>query len=143
MDELKIVRERRECYGSPTRFSNSASVYEAFRQHFAALDREEFVVILLDAKNTFLGFNVVSVGSLTSSIVHPREVFKPVVLMNAAALILAHNHPSGDPGPSQEDLHITRRIREIGEVFGVRVLDHVIFGDNRYVSFVDDGYWGQ
>lgn len=141
MHELKIVRERRTGYGTLRRFRSSADVYEAFREHFGLLDREEFVVLLLDAKNAFIGFNVVSVGSLTSSLVHPREVFKPAVLSNAAAMILLHNHPSGDPVPSQEDLHITRRIREIGEVFGIRVLDHVIFGEGKYVSFVDDNYW--
>ncbi len=165
MHELKIVRERREGYGKSTKYSSAASVYLAFQPHFEKLDREQFVVILLDAKNVHIGFNVVSVGSLTSSLVHPREVFKPVVLYNdavqeqydakemakgigtvivrrsAAAIILAHNHPSGDPCPSAEDLQITKRLREIGELMGVRVLDHIIFGDNRYVSFVDDGYW--
>ena len=143
MFELKIIRERREGYGALRRFRSSADVYHAFKDHFSQRDREEFVVLLLDAKNAVLGFNVVSVGSLTSSLVHPREVFKPVVLGNAAALILLHNHPSGDPAPSQEDLHITGRIRDIGEVFGIRVLDHLIFGDGKYVSFVDDGYFEQ
>jgi len=81
------------------------------------------------------------VGTLTSSLVHPREVFKPAILGNAAALILLHNHPSGDPAPSAEDLHLTRRLREVGEVFDIKVLDHIIVGAGRYVSFVDDGYW--
>jgi DNA repair protein RadC len=141
MEELKIVREKREGYGPVVRFANSAAVYEAFRQHFEQLDREEFIVVLLNAKNDLIGFNVVSVGTLTASLVHPREVFKPVVLSNAAAIMLLHNHPSGDPSPSVEDLHITKRLREIGEVFGVKVLDHLVMGDGRYVSFVDDGYW--
>jgi DNA repair protein RadC len=161
MHEFKIVREHRSGYGLLKRFRSSADVYESFKEHFDRLDREHFVVLLLDAKNGMLGFHTVSIGSLTSSLVHPREVFKPVILHNdtvkeqaitkevceqsircsAAAVILMHNHPSGDPVPSQEDLHITTRLREIGEVCGVRVLDHLIFGDNRYVSFVDDGYW--
>src|SRR6266404_2194396 len=84
MYELKIVRERREGYGKCITYSSSAAVYEAFQPHFTRLDREQFVVILLDAKNVSLGFNVVSVGSLTSSLVHPREVLKPVVLHNDA-----------------------------------------------------------
>ena len=165
MYEFTIIRERRSGYGALKRFRSSADVYESFKEHFDRLDREHFVVLLLDAKNGMLGFNTVSIGSLTSSLVHPREVFKPVVLHNdtvkaqykeyeitkevceqiircsAAAMILMHNHPSGDPVPSQEDLHITKRLREIGEVVGVRVLDHLVFGDGRYVSFVDDGYW--
>lgn len=141
MHELKVVRERREGYGCLKKVRGSAEVYEAFREHFGVLDREHFLVLLLDAKNGILGFNTISIGSLTSSLVHPREVFKPVVLMNTAAFILMHNHPSGDPIPSQEDLHITRRIKEIAEVFGVQCLDHIIFGHGKYVSFVDDGYW--
>jgi len=141
MDELKIVREKREGYGTLKRFHNSADVFEAFRERFAQVDREEFLVLVLDAKNAVLGFNLVSVGTLTSSLVHPREVFKPAILGNAAALILLHNHPSGDPAPSAEDLHLTRRLREVGEVFDIKVLDHIIVGAGRYVSFVDDGYW--
>ena len=163
MYELKIVRERRSGYGRRQRFCGSADIYESFKEHFAQLDREHFVVLLLDAKNVMLGFQTVSIGSLTASLVHPREVYKPVVLYNdltventqgvikeacahsirasAAAMILMHNHPSGDPVPSQEDLHITKRLRDVGDVLGIRVLDHVVFGDGRYVSFVDDGYW--
>jgi DNA repair protein RadC len=141
MHELKIVRERREGYGSLKRFRSSVDVYAAFKERFAQVDREEFLVLVLDAKNAVLGFNLVSVGTLTSSLVHPREVFKPAILGNAAALILLHNHPSGDPAPSAEDLHITRRLREVGEVFDIKVLDHIIVGDGRYVSLVDDGYW--
>src|SRR5262245_48633338 len=165
MHEFKVVRERRSGYGARKRFRSSADVYDSFKEHFDTLDREHFVVLLLDAKNGMLGFNTVSIGSLTSSLVHPREAFKPVVLHNdavkeryhqhevtkevceqgirwsAAAMILMHNHPSGDPVPSQEDLHMTKRLREIGEVVGVRVLDHLIFGNGRYVSLKDDGYW--
>jgi len=163
MYELKIVRERRSGYGLRQRYRRSADIYESFQEHFAQLDREHFVVLLLDAKNCMLGFHTVSVGSLTSSLVHPREVYKPIVLHNdlaientqnviagvcahgirasAAAMILMHNHPSGDPVPSQEDLHITKRLREVGDLLGIRVLDPLVFGDGRYVSFVDDGYW--
>ena len=97
MHELKIVRERRAGYGSLTRVRSSADVYAAFKERFAQVDREEFLVLVLDAKNAVLGFNLVSVGTLTSSLVHPREVFKPAILGNAAALILIHNHPSGAP----------------------------------------------
>jgi DNA repair protein RadC len=141
MDELKIVRERRAGYGSLTRVRSSADVYAAFKERFEQADREEFLVLLLDAKNALLGFNLVSVGTLTSSLVHPRECFKPAILSNAAALILLHNHPSGDPAPSAEDLTITRRLRDVGAIFDIKVLDHIIVGDGRYVSFIEDGYW--
>jgi len=163
MDEWRIIRERRTGYGQRRRMRSSHDIYESFKDHFARLDREHFVVLPLDAKNTMLGFHTVSIGSLTSSLVHPREVYKFLVLYNdvvnrseqevmtavcahgirasAAAMILLHNHPSGDPTPSQEDQHITRRLRDVGDLLGIRVLDHVVFGDERYVSFVDDGYW--
>ena len=122
-------------------FRSSADVFNFYREQLGELKKEEFHVLLLDAKNRKIKDVRVSEGSLTSSLVHPREVFNPIVRESAAAVILVHNHPSGDPAPSQEDLHITRRLREIGEVMGVRVLDHVIVGKGKYVSFVDDGYW--
>ena len=141
MDELKVVRERREEYGQITHFRNSIDIYTTFRERFEKTDREEFLVLLLDGKNKFLGFNVVSIGNLTGSLTHPREVYKPAILGNAASIILLHNHPSGDPIPSQEDIEITRRLREVGEIIGIKVLDHVIVGDGQYISFVDNGYW--
>jgi DNA repair protein RadC len=141
MYELKIIRERRAGYGPRKQFRSAQDIYDTFRARFEHTDREEFVVLVLDAKNKLLGFHVVSVGSLTSSLVHPREVFKIAILGNAAAIILLHNHPSGDPLPSAEDLSITTRLCEVGEVLGIKVLDHVIIGEGRYVSFVEDGYF--
>ncbi len=96
-------------------------------------------MILLDGKNRVLKDIRVSEGSLTTSLVHPREVFVPVIEESAASLILVHNHPSGDPAPSSEDLAITKRLKEVGELLGVRLLDHLIVGDGRYVSFADEG----
>jgi DNA repair protein RadC len=122
-------------------FRSSSEVFHFYREQLGSLKKEEFHVLLLDAKNRRIKDVRISEGSLTSSLVHPREVFNPVIRESAAAVILIHNHPSGDPSPSQEDLHITRRLREIGEVMGVKVLDHVIVGKGKYVSFVDDGYW--
>lgn len=98
------------------------------RPLFDGLDREQTVVLCLDGKHRPIGVNVVSIGTLNESLMHPREVFKPAVLLNAAAIILAHNHPSGDPTPSQEDRQITRRMREAGEILGIRLLDHLVFG---------------
>ncbi len=138
MFELKVVRERRAGYGSARRVTTPAAVYEAFRERGATSDREEFIVLPLDSKNTPLGFHVCSVGTVGASLVHPREVFKIAILANAAAVILVHNHPSGDPLPSAEDKQITKRIREAGELMGISVLDHVIIGDGRYYSFVDE-----
>ena len=111
-----------------------------FRERFLRADRKEFVVLLLDAKNKLLGSHIVNDESLTISVIDPREVFKAAILSNAVAIILLHNHPSGDPTPSNEALSITTRLHQVGEVLGIRVLDHVVIGDGRYVSFVNDGY---
>lgn len=122
-------------------FRGSADVYAHFRERLASEQRERFYAVLLDNKHRKIRDIAVSEGSLTASIVHPRDVFLPVVRESAAAVIFVHNHPSGDPTPSKEDLEITRRLRQVGEIMGVRVLDHVVIGKGRYVSFVDDGYW--
>lgn len=98
------------------------------------LDREHFQVVLLNTKNRVLGVQTVSVGGLDTSLVHPREVFKPCVKRSAASVILAHNHPSGDPTPSGEDIAVTRRMVKAGDLLGIDVLDHLVIGDRRYVS---------
>lgn len=97
--------------------------------------REHFVVILLNARHEVESVDTVSIGSLNASIVHPREVFKPALLDSAASVVLVHNHPSGDPEPSEEDLSITRRLVEVGELLGISVLDHVIVASRGTVSF--------
>jgi DNA repair protein RadC len=96
--------------------------------------KEHFVVLLLNARHEVQGRETVSIGSLNASIVHPREVFQPAILHSAAALVLVHNHPSGDPEPSEEDLSITRRLVQVGEVVGISVLDHVIVAARGLVS---------
>ena len=118
---------------------SSQDVYRHYRSRLAGADRETFWVVLLDVKNRILGDAKVSEGSLSSAIVHPREVFKPAVEESASAVILVHNHPSGDPTPSAEDVAITRRLREAGDVMGVKVLDHVVVGGEGYASFVERG----
>ncbi len=118
---------------------NSAQVYRHFRASVPALLKECFWTLLLDGKNRTLKLVKVSEGTLTSSLVHPREVFRPAIEEAAAGVILAHNHPSGDPTPSREDREITRRLVATGEMVGIRVLDHVIIGPHRYFSFADEG----
>ena len=112
---------------------------KTLQAYFSGHDREEFIIIGLDGKNRLQFLNSVSMGCLTSSIVHPREVFKPAILGNASALILCHNHPSGDPTPSQEDISITSKLVAAGELLGIKILDHVIIGDDRFISFADKG----
>ena len=138
--KISLVREGRvPCYNQQIRSSADASTL--LHTYLADVDREHFVVLMLDQKNKIIGINTVSVGSLTASVVHSREVFKPAILSNAAALILAHNHPSGAPQPSQEDRVLTVRLVAAGKLLGISVLDHVIIGDgtSAYFSFADEG----
>ncbi|KUK41871.1 MAG: DNA repair protein RadC [Clostridia bacterium 62_21] len=99
------------------------------------LDREHFRALLLNTKNQVLSIETISVGTLDSSTVHPRELFKSAVKKSAAAVILVHNHPSGDPTPSQADIDLTGRLVQAGSILGIGVLDHIVIGDNRYTSF--------
>lgn len=107
---------------------------QILQEFLAGADREHFVILMLNVKNIPIGINTVSIGSLNSSIVHPREVFKPAILASAAAIILGHNHPSGDTVPSKEDIGTTKRLKEAGELLGIQVLDHVIIGEG-FFSF--------
>jgi DNA repair protein RadC len=123
--------------GQPLR--SSEDVFRHFRDILEKEKRELFYVVLLNNKNRKLRDVKISEGSLTASLVHPREVYNPVIRESAAAVIFVHNHPSGDPAPSPEDIEITRRLKEVGEVMGVRVLDHIVIGHDRYFSFSDKG----
>ncbi len=126
-----LVRE------SPAKYvavkANSAmKAYKALRPLFKGLDREHFVVCCLDSGLKIIAVNVVSVGSLNLAIVHPREVFKAAILANACSVILAHNHPSGDPTPSREDITLSQRLREAGEILGIKVLDSLVIGESSF-----------
>ncbi len=112
----------------------SADVAAIARTMLEGADREHFIVLLLNTRHGVIGVNTVSVGGLASAPVHPREVFKPAIVAGAAAVILAHNHPSGDPEPSRDDLAVTVQIRAAGALLGIEVLDHIIVGEHGYVS---------
>lgn len=103
------------------------------------LDREHFCALILNAKNHVIAREKISIGTLNSSAVHPRELFKAAIRRSAAAIILVHNHPSGDPAPSSEDLEVTAKLVEAGKIVGIQVLDHIIIGDNMFVSFKAKG----
>lgn len=109
-------------------------VVELLMEQMRYLKKEYFKVVLLDTKNQIISIEEISVGSLNASIVHPREVFNVAIRKSANSIILVHNHPSGDPTPSKEDIDITHRLVEAGYIIGIRVLDHIIIGDNKYVS---------
>ena len=118
--------------------SSPADVDGLLRGRIANLDREHFVVVLLNTKNEVIEAPTVSVGTLSSSLVHPREVFKPAIRASAASVVLAHNHPSGRVEPSREDREVTRRMVEAGGIIGIEVLDHVIVGEG-YFSMKEHG----
>lgn len=103
------------------------------------LDREHFCVLLLNTKHQVMARETVSVGTLNTSVVHPRELFKSAIRRSASAIILVHNHPSGDPTPSREDVEVTRRMQEAGKIVGIEILDHIIIGDMKHVSFKAKG----
>ena len=117
--------------------NSSAAVFELFR-FLQEESKEHMFSLHVDSKNRLICVELVSVGSLNASVVHPREVFKSVLLSSAAGLIMIHNHPSGDPTPSREDHEITKRLKEASELLGIRLLDHVIVGET-YYSFADNG----
>lgn len=125
---------------SGTRITSSADLFRHYYPLLRDLRHEVFKVVLLDAKHAMVREETVSEGSLTVSIVHPREVFNLAVRESAAAVIFVHNHPSGDPAPSEEDRVLTARLVAAGELLGIQVLDHLIVGDGRYTSFADNGW---
>ena len=99
-------------------------------------DKEKFGILVLDTKNKVNAAHIVSIGCLDSTLVHPREVFKLAVINNASSIICFHNHPSGDPNPSKEDVNVTKRLQAAGKILGIELVDHIIIGsENRYVSF--------
>ncbi|KAF5084808.1 hypothetical protein DSECCO2_74040 [anaerobic digester metagenome] len=124
---LKIVKEGSILYDL-RRLSTPSEAADLGKRFLEDLDREQVIVCCMDNKNQPVSINVVSVGTLNSSLVHPREVFKTAILSNAANIILFHNHPSGDPEPSQEDIDITTRIKDAGKILGIELLDHIIIG---------------
>jgi proteasome lid subunit RPN8/RPN11 len=122
----RLVRERTFTFPTRDQVRSPADAAAVLSEYFSDRDREEFVVAFLDTANTLTGLHVASVGGLAASIVEPRQVFKAAVLANAAAVLLAHNHPSGNPEPSREDVAVTRQLVEAGKVMGVPVHDHLI-----------------
>lgn len=134
----EVIREALPLYYATDRFISPEQVFELFRD-LSLETKEHFLAFHLDGKNKIICLDRVSVGSLNQSIVTVREVMKSALLSSAAAIILVHNHPSGDPTPSGEDISITKRLTEAGVLIGIPVLDHIIVGNNQYVSFVERG----
>lgn len=113
-------------------------VFDLFKEKVRGKSKEHFYVVLLDTKNKIISTHETSVGILDATIVHPREIFKDAIKSSASRIVLVHNHPSGDPAPSEEDLHITRKLIDSGELLGIEVIDHVIIGGDEYYSYCGD-----
>jgi len=133
--KLKMVKEDSGLYEVPV-IKSATEVYQAAKQLLALHEEpeEHFCILCLNTKNKIVGVHTISIGSLNASIVHPREVFKAALLNNANGIICLHNHPSGDPEPSRDDIETTRRLVEAGEIMGINVLDHIIIGEQSYLS---------
>jgi len=135
---IKMIRESSVLYdgrkiNTP---DDAARLGRMFLEH---LDREQMIVCCLDTKNQPISVNLVSIGTLNSSIVHPREIFKVAILSNASSIIIFHNHPSGDPSPSNEDINVTERINECGKILGIDLIDHIIIGFDGFYSLKEKG----
>ncbi len=137
-ETMTVKEEITDYLKTGTRYTSPTQVYETF-SFLMQETKEMFITLHLDGKNRIICMDLVSIGSLNQSIVHPRELFKTACLSNAAAIICVHQHPTGDPTPSSEDISITRRLKEAGEIMGIKLLDHIIVGDNQYLSFVERG----
>ena len=139
---LRVVKETSGRYDVRKKIQSPNDIFNIAQNVIQANEyaEENLWLITLDTKNNITGIFTVSTGSLNSSIVHPREVFKRAVLQNASSIIICHNHPSGDPAPSQEDINITKRIYDAGKILGIELLDHIIIGDNKYTSLKEKGF---
>ncbi len=137
---VQLIRDPNSPASSRTQITSPQEARNIFTSYLEGLDREHFVVMLLDTKNKVIGLNTVSIGTVNSALVTARETFKPALLANATAVILGHNHPSGDPTPSPEDVTITRQLVKAGKVLDIEVLDHLIIGEaGRYRSLKESG----
>lgn len=120
---------------SKVKITEPSTIANLYMDEMRYLQKEHFRILLLDTKNQIISTEEISIGTLNVSIVHPRDVFKAAIKRNSNSMILIHNHPSGDPTPSNEDVSITNRLVDAGSLIGIKVLDHIIIGDNRYISF--------
>jgi len=140
-ERVVLVREKVGRYELPKKINSPDQAYKAITAITSVEEeaQEVFGVLILNTKHKIVAVHEISRGTLDASMAHPREVFKPAVLHNAAAIICFHNHPSGDPEPSKEDIELTKRLVEAGNIMGIEIFDHIIVGDDRYVSLKERG----
>ena len=137
--DVRLVRDGRVATLEPTIIRRPEDTLPVLEAELSELGYEKFIALALNTKNHVTAVLPVSSGSLNASIVHPRELFQRAILANCASLILAHNHPSGDPAPSPEDIALTRKLIDAGLLLDIPVLDHIVLGYGRYVSFKERG----
>lgn len=135
---IKLVRESSMLYKG-RRLSSPHDAADLLRGFMEDCDRENMIVCCLDTKNQPTAIHVASIGSLSSAIVHPREIYKVAIASSSSSILICHNHPSGDPSPSQEDINITKRLLESGKILGIDLVDHLIFGDGDFISLKEKG----
>jgi len=133
------VREIEYSYDKRPKISGMDDVIKAVKPLIADQNKEFFIALYLNTKNGVLKKEVISIGSLSANVVHPREVFRTACILSASSIIVAHNHPSGDPAPSREDIEITKKLAEAGKMIGIELLDHVILGEDRNYGFKESG----
>jgi DNA repair protein RadC len=136
---LKVVKEKPSVSYPLRTIRSPEDAVELFRNFIGDLDREGFALLCLSTKNEPTALHMVSTGTLNSSLVHPREAYKLAILANSSAVIACHNHPSGHADPSREDIEMTKRLKEAGELLGIDFLDHIIIGDGCHVSLKEQG----
>jgi DNA repair protein RadC len=135
---LKVAKEGRTPYLGH-QITGPGDAVELIRKMIADADREYFVVVFLNRRHRPVGMEIVGIGSLDACIVHPREVFMAAILTNSAAILCAHNHPSGDPSPSAEDVEVTRRLGQAGDLLGIQLLDSLVIGEDSWFSMKEEG----
>ena len=133
------VREIEYTYDKRPKINSMDDVVQIVKPMISDPNKEFFMALYLNTKNGVLKQEVISIGSLNANIVHPREIFKTACMISASSIIVAHNHPSGDPTPSREDIEITKKLHEAGKMMGIELLDHVIIGYDRYYGFKESG----
>jgi DNA repair protein RadC len=133
------IREIEYSYDKRPKINGMDDVIKAVKPMIADQNKEFFIALYLNTKNGIIKQEVISVGSLSANVVHPREVFRTACVVSASSIIVAHNHPSGDPAPSREDIEITKKLAEAGKMIGIELLDHVILGQDRNYGFKESG----
>ena len=142
MSKMELVKEGSFLYesdGEKRKINSPRNAFDLVKEMFKGLDREMMVAAYLNTKNEPISVSKISIGSLNSSVVHPREILKAAILSNAASFIIYHNHPSGNTSPSKEDIEVTKRIKEASKVIGIDLIDHLIVYEDKFMSFKESG----